>query len=63
MATSKPFVSTDKLKGRKNYREWCFDIQNVLVTETVWAVVNGYPAGDKTSVSLKKLKNQLPEEI
>jgi hypothetical protein len=41
MATSKPFMNTDRLKGRENYREWCFDIKNILVIETVWSAIEG----------------------
>ena len=63
MATSKPFANIDKLKGRENYREWCFDIQNVLVIETVWSAVSGYAAEDTTPASLKKQKDEKARAI
>jgi hypothetical protein len=63
MATPKPFVNIDKLKGRENCREWCFEYQNVLVIETVWAAVSGYPAGVTTSASPKKPKDEKARAI
>jgi hypothetical protein len=56
MAASKPFMNTDRLKGCKNYREWCFDIKNILVIETVWSAIEGYPAEGTTPISIKKQK-------
>ncbi|PNF17620.1 hypothetical protein B7P43_G07370 [Cryptotermes secundus] len=56
-------MNIDKLKGWENYREWCFDIQNVLVIETVWAAVSGYAVEDTTPASLKKQKNEKAKAI
>jgi hypothetical protein len=63
MATSKLFANIDRLKGRENYREWCFDIQNILVIETVWSAIEGYPAGDTTPASIKKQKDEKARAI
>ena len=63
MATSKSFANIDRLKGRENYREWCFDIQNILVIETVWSAVEGYPAEDPMPVSIKKQKDEKTRAI
>jgi hypothetical protein len=48
----------DRLKGRENYREWCFDIKNILVIETAWSAIEGYPAEDTTPISIKREKDK-----
>src|SRR5436190_14468859 len=44
----RPYAGITPLKGRENYREWSFDIENVLVMEGYWQAIEGYSEEDKT---------------
>lgn len=51
-------LPSQKLKGRENYHEWKFQLQNILKLDNLWTAVVGYEVDDKTTEDVRKRRDE-----
>lgn len=55
---SAQILPAQKLKGRENYNDWKFQLQNILVLDNLWPAIEGYDEDDKTSNDVRKRRDE-----
>lgn len=51
-------LPAQKLKGRENYHDWKFQLQNILILDNLWTAVVGYSSDDLTADDVRKRRDE-----